>query len=404
VFLFFALSVSFKGSYAITGPLLVSSYLFLFFSEVRCKIALSSIEKGLVWVLLTYLLSVLLEVVIYQAPFRVMDPESKILLFIPLIYLLNAVRVPSLVIILAIGSGALGIFILAIYEKFFLGLPRVGSFINAIQLGNIAMALGFTSIIIAPLAYKTKKIGKLLLITMVVLGLLGFIASLFTLTRGGLLFAPVLLVVVCAYNVDVIKKHYKIAALALVIICVSGFLTIPKMGISDRFAVAIGDYQKYFDNGNATTSTGVRLELWKAATLISLENPFFGVGVEEYLLQKSKLIEQGVIKESVDYFGNPHNAYVYATARRGGVGLIVFLALLFYPVIVAHREIRQNNSACAAQSPAMALLIFGLFFVFANITQVLFAHNSGMIMYTGLLITLVYLTASLREKADTIEV
>ena len=140
MFLFFALSVSFKGSYAITGPLLVSSYLFLLFSEVRCKIALSSIEKGLVWVLLAYLVSVLLEVVIFQAPFRVMDPESKILLFIPLIYLLNAVRVPSLVIVLAIGSGALGIFILAIYEKFFLGLPRVGSFINAIQLGNIAVS------------------------------------------------------------------------------------------------------------------------------------------------------------------------------------------------------------------------------------------------------------------------
>ena len=70
VFLFLGLSVAFEGSYAISGAVIVSTYLLLLSSEVRRKISLSNIEKGLIVVLLGYLVSVILEVIFYDVPIR----------------------------------------------------------------------------------------------------------------------------------------------------------------------------------------------------------------------------------------------------------------------------------------------------------------------------------------------
>ncbi|MFT5708677.1 MAG: hypothetical protein ACI9ES_002981, partial [Oceanospirillaceae bacterium] len=66
VFLFLALSVAFKGSYAISGAVLASSYIFLFSAQIREKIALTNIEKGLIVVLIMYLVSNVLEIVVYD--------------------------------------------------------------------------------------------------------------------------------------------------------------------------------------------------------------------------------------------------------------------------------------------------------------------------------------------------
>lgn len=395
--MFLALSVAFKGSYGFSGALIISSYGWLFSRQIRRNIKLTFTEKGLVVVLLGYLCSVILEVVFYQLPLREIDAEGKILLLLPLVFILNAVQINFLVTLLGIAAGALGLFVLAAYETYFLGLDRTGTFINAIQLGNIAMAFSFIAMLLSPIIFKINNKGTLLGTLMILAGLLGFYASLSTLTRGGLLFAPILLTIVGLYNVRSLKKHYKMFVLALSLGCVSAFTLLPDSGIISRFSVAFENYENYFNKGNASSSTGIRLEMWKAAAIISSDNPLLGIGAIEYETQKNQLIESGIINASIGYYDHPHNAYLYAIARRGLIGLVFFLALLFYPIYIAHREIRQNNSTCSLNSPAMALLIFGLFFVFANITQVLFAHNSGMIMYTGLLILLVSLMVSMRK-------
>ncbi|MCJ8338338.1 MAG: O-antigen ligase family protein [Pseudomonadales bacterium] len=390
VFLFLALSVSFDGSYGITGPIIISSYLFLCSGEVRRQIALSAAEKGLIAVLLVFLLSVLLEVICYGVPIRMIDPESKILLFIPLIFLLNAVRISSSVIVLGIGVGALGLFILACYDRYYLGVARVGISISAIQLGYVAFAYAILSLLLAPYCYSINRAkGRLLAILLIVCGALALITVLYTQTRGALIFVPLLLAISGCYYRKQLRKHVKQAVFVACLLSLTGAALIPESSIMSRLSSGVADTEQYFSQGVATGSVGVRLELWKAAVLVTINNPVFGAGVTAYVAEKEALVEAGKLAPSVRRYTHSHNAYVYASARRGMVGLMILLALMFYPVYIGHKQFRQN--AQSSRAPAVALIIFGWFFIFANITQVFFAHNSGTIMYTGLLIILVSL-------------
>ena len=390
VFLFLALSVSFSGSYAITGSLIISSYLFLFSAQIRKQIALSKVEKGLIAVLLLFLLSVLLEVLFYDVPIRMIDPEGKILLFIPLVLLLNAVRIPSPVIISGIAFGALGLFILACYERYFLGMGRIGTSINAIQLGYVAFAYALLSMLLAPYCYSMNSAkGKWAALLLVVCGVLALIAVVFTQTRGALIFLPLLVVISGFYYRQQLRHYIKQVVIAACLLTLAAVVLIPQSSIMGRLSAGVVNTEKYFTEGNAVTSAGVRLELWKSAVLVAIKSPVFGVGVTEYVAEKEALIQAGKLDPSVRQFTHSHNSYVYASARRGMVGLIILLALMFYPVYIGHKQ--QQQSSPVSKSPAVSLLVFGWFFVFANVTQVFFAHNSGVIMYTGLLIVIVSL-------------
>ena len=395
VFLFLALSVSFKGSYAISGAFIVSTYLLLFFANIRAKISLSKAEKWLIVVLLCYLASAILEVLIHDVPISKIDPQSKVLVFIPFIFILNSIRVTPLVVFLGIAVGCMGLFGLAIFEKYYLGYPRVGTFINAIQLGNIASVFGMMSLLLAPVYFMHKRKWAITLLLLLA-GVLGLCASVFTLTRGGLLFLPALFAITAFYYRNELKV-YKVKALILsLIVLPSVAVAITNTSMINRFETAIHETQSYFSEGKSSSSAGIRLELWKAASIITLNNPFFGVGFTAHMQEKKKLVEKGEIDNFVLTFKHAHNAYFDISARRGVLGLVFLLTLLVYPVYAGHRYYKKGDKSTKGFS--ISLVIFGLFFICANLTQVLFAHNSGMIFYTGLLIILIACINSIEKR------
>lgn len=388
VFLFLAFSVSFKGSYGYSGAFLILSYLFLFSKEVRREIVLSRAEKGLITVLLLFLLSVLLEITFYSIPVSEIDSESKILLFIPLVFLLNAVRMDPKIIIYGIATGCIGLLSLAVYERYYLGLERTGSFINAIQLGNIAMVFGLLSCVMACYSYKRFRYYVPICVLLLVAALCGVFASLSTLTRGGLVFLPLIVILISIYFIKEIKAYKKQFTFGGVLIIVSLFFLLNDSEIKSRLMLGVAEVENYLSGHEVNTSIGLRLELWKAAVLIGKENPILGVGADQYLALKASLIDQNILDSSILSYGHSHNAYLYAFARRGVAGVFFLLLMLTFPLVIAHSGLKKKNADNRAIP--VGILLFGLFFIFANLTQVLFAHNSGMIMYTGLLILLIH--------------
>jgi len=397
VFLFLALSVSFKGSYAISGAFIVSTYLLLFFADIRAQFSLSKAEKWLIAVLLCYLASAILEVLIHDVPISKIDPQSKILVFIPFIFILNSIRVTPLVVFLGIAAGCMGLFGLAIFEKYYLGYQRVGTFINAIQLGNIASVFGMMSLLLAPVYFMHK--GKWAITLLLLLaGVLGLCASVFTLTRGGLIFLPVLFAITVYYYRNELRA-YKVKVLILSFIVLPAVaVAITNTSLINRFETAFNNTQSYFTEGESSSSAGVRLELWKAASIITLNNPLLGVGITANMQEKKKLVEAGQVDKSILIFKHAHNAYFDISARRGALGLIFLLALLAYPVYAGHRYYKKGEKSTKGFS--ISLVIFGLFFICANLTQVLFSHNSGMIFYTGMLIILISCIDSIEKRPE----
>jgi len=397
VFLFLALSVSFKGSYAISGAFIVSTYLLLFFADIRAKISLSKAEKWLIVVLLCYLASAVLEILIHDVPISKIDPQSKILVFIPFIFILNSIRVTPLVVFLGIAAGCMGLFGLAVFEKYYLGYQRVGTFINAIQLGNIASVFGMMSILLAPVYFKHK--GKWAITSLLLLaGVLGLCASVFTQTRGGLLFLPVLFVISVYYYRNELKAYKAKTLIASLIVLPIVAVAIANTSLINRLEMAIIKTQSYFTEGEASSSAGVRLELWKAASIITMNNPLLGVGITANMQEKKKLVDMGKVDQSILIFKHAHNAYFDISARRGILGLAFLLALLIFPVYAGHRYYKKGEKS--TKGLAISIVMFGLFFICANLTQVLFSHNSGMIFYTGMLIILIACINSIEKRPE----
>lgn len=403
VFIFLAFSVAFKGSYAASGVVILTSYIFLFLPSIRKRIALSLPEKGLVFVLLLYFSAILVEVVYYELPVRELDPVSKILLFIPFIYLLNAVKVCRFTLLFGLMAGCIGLFLLVGYEKFFLGPARVGVSINAIQLGNIALVMGMLTLLFLPISLSLTKYRLLISFLCIVCGLLAVTASMLTATRGGLIALPLLLLVFAYYYRDVLQRYlwHGVTLFAITIIAMMVFL--PQSDLVDRFQLGINSVLNYYTHGDASTSAGVRLELWKAAWLISQDHWLLGVGLDQYMLQKQHLIDGGILDSSISIFGHSHNSYLYSLVRRGLLGVIILLMFIGFPVYIGYQQMRSKVMTAEMKACAMGLIIFGLFFFSANLTQSFFVHNSGVVIYTGLFTVLISLFAAEKQEEPLTE-
>jgi len=87
------------------------------------------------------------------------------------------------------------------------------------------------------------------------------------------------------------------------------------------------DYQRYQDD-NAETSTGVRLELWKKSIGFFMESPIIGHGTGSIrgLFEKAAVGKTGA--EAV-VLRNPHNQTLNVAVQWGVVGILVLFALWF---------------------------------------------------------------------------
>ncbi len=90
-----------------------------------------------------------------------------------------------------------------------------------------------------------------------------------------------------------------------------------------------------YRDASRTSSLGIRIELWKTAWNIFLENPVLGVGVGGFKVEARKNSERYQVNEVVHRFKYAHNQYLAALATRGFPGLILFLLVMLIPIYMA---------------------------------------------------------------------
>ena len=89
--------------------------------------------------------------------------------------------------------------------------------------------------------------------------------------------------------------------------------------------MTVSNVTSWVMHGKADTSSGARLEMWKAAFEVIKENPIFGVGEDNYAKHQQKLIDQGKIDKSVGDFLHPHGEYITSLVEQGAIGLLAFI-------------------------------------------------------------------------------
>ena len=158
---------------------------------------------------------------------------------------------------------------------------------------------------------------------------------------------------------------------------------IPQTGVKDRLNKATSNVAQWSENGESNTSTGARLEMWKASYQVVKEQPLFGVGEDNYSKHQQALINQGKISKSVEDFLHPHGEYITSLVEQGFIGLVAFIAVLFVPLKYLLYRIKLNQDGYGQKILITSGLLIILHYALYSVTSGVFDHQSTALFYSA---------------------
>lgn len=320
-----------------------------------------------------------LDILLHDNSTRELDKPLRFIVAAPIfIYL---IQFPPKVSFIWMGAifGAISTGIFAVVLKLTTNAPRIDGFGNAIQFGNIAMLLGLISLASIAWAYTQKR--KKLIVILALLGFLGgLIASLLSGSRGGWIGAPLVILYILYQFRSLIPKSLIISIFTLLALVVTLAAFMPNIGAKERI-YKIQDDLELYQQDNAATSIGTRLELWKASVLIFIEHPIVGAGSSGFDNQLNELIAQRDINAAIISRAHSHNEILFAVAKLGIVGASS-LVFLFFSAIAFFKHALAQDKVTINHPVAVAGLIVVLCYIDFGLTQVSFSHNSGVMFYS----------------------
>jgi O-antigen ligase len=297
------------------------------------------------------------------------DGVSRLLLAIPILLVLRKVDIKHLGIVqYAFPLGAIGAFFaikLQPWNELHDGYATT-YFLNHIHLGDLSLMLGALSI----LSIHWMRKDPFWIILLKVVGLLaGLYVSAMSSARGGWVTLPIFLVI-WFYFRSRSKPWRKIGfavSLALVIGIASYFAF---HTIRARIDLIYTDLVA-FHNGNADTSIGIRLQLWKAALHLFWENPLFGIGADGFKPATQALAASGYITPAAGEFGGAevHSEILAQLVRFGIFGLISIMLVYLVPLFLFLR-LAKTNLQSKRTAAIMGLVLVVGFFIFGLTVEI----------------------------------
>lgn len=279
-------------------------------------------------------------------------------------------------------AGAVGAGLTGLWEVAVLHLPRADGYTNAIQFGNLALLLGVWSGIWALHAPSllAKLAGHLG-------ALAGLGASLASGSRGGWITLPVLLLLGFWLSRRPVHhgalQHSLRAVGATVLVCLAVSLLPP---VQQRLELASHEYERQGQQSQDNSSVGLRMAFWRQAWTQGLSHPWVGAGQMAYEQAQRGAVSRGEMPSDAVQFNHAHNEALDLFAKRGLLGLLGLLGFYLVPGFLFWRGLRAASapgSGCSDAQRAAALcgLVTVVGYLGFGMTQVMFAHNNGNLMY-----------------------
>ncbi|VTU07129.1 O-antigen polymerase [Actinobacillus indolicus] len=399
VSLFFITVLMFKKGYSYV-PMTLGGisviYLLLYIFKFKKKWVLDKNDKWLIFAFLAYFSTFVMSAIVHGDGFREVDNPSRVLLFIPIILLLTQLSRCIHFIFYAIPVGAITTGLLALIQKFYLGLPKPFPEIMSIQAGNVSISLASFSIVIA-IYWGIQKQYRWMAIS-ILSAVFGMLASALSGARGGWVGFPfVILAILFCYR-HFLNKKLVIMSLSCAAILIIAVASIPRLGVMQRYTAAKTDITRYLEKGHKYTSLGARFDMWENAFLGIQEKPIFGWGSKGYIELKKQQVANKTMAKSTLRFNDTHNQYLDAFVKRGFLGFLGLILIILMPL---HYFFRKMNSA-NLEIKSIAILgfihIFSTMFYF--LSQTFLAHNSGSIFYF-FLVVIFYSLIKIKENSKS---
>jgi len=270
----------------------------------------------------------------------------------------------------AIGSGAL-----ALCQHYVFGMSRaVGFTYHAITFGDLALALGVMSLC-AVADFRGTRLAPLPILAL----LLGLLASVLSESRGSWV-ALLFVVPPLLYYGRRTHARGMLFAVALMGVAVVLAYLIPATSVAARVHEAGMNARLYFMNGDASSSGGARLELWKASWMMFVDHPWIGVGRESFHDALQILLQQGRLQPSrALIYASSHNDVLNFLATGGLVDFTFLLLMYFAPLCFFMSVLKRARGDRHAAALAGVILI-ACFFAF-GLTDVMFWLMAPKIFY-----------------------
>lgn len=336
------------GAKLFAGLLLLLGLVLAGSCVVRSKVSLFQFDREERFLLTSFALFSLVSIMSFfywphsrEAQMRLED-YGTFLLLLPLFLVLRQIQFKflHLVILLAVVATVLGVVSIIQYVsmKYFgqyvlTGESRMSHFWLRPSGGVNPMRYGAISLIFACFALNgvlliRNKTGWLKALLGLAVGL-ALVACLLAKVRGSWLALPVLMVAYGGYLYMAGHPRFMLGLL------VGGILTIFAVSqtqvVQSRVNLAVANVQDYID-GNAQTSLGARLDMFKASGILISQKPLWGHGLNSYSSKATEIRKAtpGMSYE-VGMWHNPHNEILQVMVEKGVVGLITLILLFAAP-------------------------------------------------------------------------
>lgn len=277
-----------------------------------------------------------------------------------------------------LAVGALGAALLSGYQAVVLGM-RAGGFTHPIQFGNVALLFGVLCIVRALVGHQGVAMRMLMWAGFGG----GLAASVWSQTRGGWL-AVVLIFIWIVANATKDWAPLKRGLMALAMLIALAIPTLQPNGVvQSRIAVAVSEFNAFFDHGKQDTSVGARLAMWSVALEEIGKAPIIGHGNQGWLEVRDAAIAEGRLSSFSSGFTHLHNEYLNVAFKRGLVGLALYLALYLVPMLLFFKPYLQDVRP-DVRALAMAGMVIPMMFLDFGLTQTFLSHNSGRVVLCGL--------------------
>ncbi len=286
--------------------------------------------------------------------------------------------------------GCIGAGLVALWQVHVQGALRASGFptgrTNAIQWGNLALLLG--SMLALQLIVLWRQLPRAVAWLAVVAALGALNASVLSQSRGGWL------ALLLALPVGLWLLHRlhpgRTTAITAVLVTALAVLTAMNWGVMEkRWERMQEEVTQYDTHGEADNSVGQRLEHWRFAWNVGMERPWTGWGMAGYMREKAARVAAKQYEPSILEYIYVHNEPLDVFVKTGIGGVLLLLCFYGVPLVLFWPSRRRMAAVASEPEPVraqvLALRLSGvcipLLYAGFGLTQVFFAHNSGIMFY-----------------------
>jgi len=349
--------------------------------------------SGVVLAFSLFFLVSVLRLIIDQPSISILDGPTRLLVGLAAIGVIYYLRPPIRYFWLGLCLSTFLAAVMSIYQVTSGQLPRaVGFTRHPITFGDLALVSGLMAVCGLSVLRGTR------LAWLPAFGLLcGLVASMMSSSRGGWIALPVVMIPLLHYGKPIFGRRLLLICAAAVAACLLAYF-LPATDVAARLALIHTEIDRYFTLHDATTSIGIRLELWRASLMMFADHPLLGVGRHGFDAALHALAASGRLQNSPALtFSSSHNDLLHFLATGGLLDTSLLLMMYGAPLFYFRGQLRRAD--LGQHAPALAGMILVSAFITFSMTDVMFWLMMTKVFYVVMLCCLIGLCVAARHSA-----